>query len=40
LQNSYADDIIGEYIGKLEADMGVKINQQALGQVVGGTAAQ
>jgi peptidyl-prolyl cis-trans isomerase D len=41
IQNSYADDIIGEYIGKLEADMGVKINQQALGQVVGGgTAAQ
>ena len=40
LQNSYADDIIGEYIGKLEADYGVKINQQALGQVVGGTAAQ
>lgn len=36
LQNSYADDIIGEYIGKLEADMGVKINQQALSQVVGG----
>jgi peptidyl-prolyl cis-trans isomerase D len=40
LQNSYADDIIGEYIGKLEADLGVKLNQQALGQVVGGTAAQ
>ncbi len=39
LQNSYADDIIGEYIGKLEADMGVKINQQALSQVVGGGTA-
>jgi peptidyl-prolyl cis-trans isomerase D len=39
LQTSYADDIIGEYIGKLEADMGVKINQQALGQVVGGAPA-
>jgi peptidyl-prolyl cis-trans isomerase D len=36
LQNSYADDIIGEYIGKLEADLGVKINQQALNQVIGG----
>jgi peptidyl-prolyl cis-trans isomerase D len=36
LQNSYADDIIGEYIGKLEADLGVSINQQALNQVVGG----
>ena len=40
LQNSYADDIIGEYIGKLEADLGVKINQQALTQVIGGTPAQ
>ncbi len=36
LQNSYADDIIGEYIGKLEADLGVSINQQALSQVIGG----
>ena len=36
LQNAYADDIIGEYIGKLEADLGVSINQQALSQVVGG----
>ena len=36
LQNSYADDIIGEYIGQLEAEYGVKINQQALSQVVGG----
>jgi len=36
LQNSYADDIIGEYIAKLEADLGVSINQQALNQVVGG----
>lgn len=40
LQNSYADDIIGEYIGKLEADLGVKINQQALTQVIGGAPAQ
>jgi peptidyl-prolyl cis-trans isomerase D len=40
LQNSYADDIIGEYIGKLEADLGVSINQQALTQVIGGAPAQ
>ncbi|MEP7030610.1 MAG: SurA N-terminal domain-containing protein [Pseudolabrys sp.] len=38
LQTSYADDIIGEYIGRLEADMGVNINQTALNQVIGGTA--
>lgn len=36
LQNAYADDIIGEYIGRLEADYGISINQQALNQVVGG----
>ena len=31
-----ADDIIGEYLGKLQADMGISINQQALNQVIGG----
>jgi peptidyl-prolyl cis-trans isomerase D len=36
LQTSYADDIIGEYIGKLESDYGVNINQAALNQVIGG----
>jgi peptidyl-prolyl cis-trans isomerase D len=36
LQNSYADDIIGEYIGWLETDLGVSINQAALNQVIGG----
>lgn len=36
LQNAYADDLIGEYIGRLEADYGVTINQAALNQVVGG----
>jgi peptidyl-prolyl cis-trans isomerase D len=41
LQTSYADDIIGEYLGKLQADMGISINQQALNQVIGrGTPAQ
>lgn len=39
LQNSFADDIIGEYIGKLENEIGVAINQTALNQVIGvGTA--
>jgi peptidyl-prolyl cis-trans isomerase D len=39
LQNSFADDIIGEYIGRLENDYGVAINQPALNQVIGGGAA-
>lgn len=40
LQNSYADDIIGEYIAKVEKDVGVSINQQAVNQVVGGQTNQ
>ena len=36
LQNSYADDIIGEYLARLENDYGVTINQQALTQAIGG----
>ena len=36
LQNSYADDIIGEYIGRLETELGVTLNQSALSQVIGG----
>jgi peptidyl-prolyl cis-trans isomerase D len=36
LQNSYADDLIGEYLGKIQADIGISINQQALNQVIGG----
>ena len=39
LQNSLADDIIGEYIGRLENDYGVAINQPALNQVIGGSPA-
>jgi peptidyl-prolyl cis-trans isomerase D len=39
LQNSFADDIIGEYIGRLENDYGVAINQSALNQVIGGGTA-
>lgn len=40
LQNSYADDIISEYIARLESDLGVNINQTALNQVIGGGAEQ
>ena len=36
LQSSYADDIIGAYVTKLESDLGVTINQQALAQIIGG----
>ena len=37
--NPASFDTLQERIGKLEADMGVKINQQALNQVVGGGTA-
>lgn len=40
LQNAYSDDVIGEYVGKLEADYGVSINQAAFNQVIGGSAEQ
>ena len=36
LQNSYTDDLISEYITRLENDFGVKINASALNQVIGG----
>jgi peptidyl-prolyl cis-trans isomerase D len=36
LQNSYSDDLLGEYILRIENDYGVSINQQALNQVIGG----
>jgi peptidyl-prolyl cis-trans isomerase D len=39
LQNAFADDIIGEYIARLESDYGVSINQAALNQVTGGGTA-
>ena len=39
LQNSFADDMIGEYIARLESDFGVSINQAALNQVIGGGTA-
>jgi peptidyl-prolyl cis-trans isomerase D len=36
LQSSYADDIISAYIGKLETDFGVTLNQAAVNQIIGG----
>jgi peptidyl-prolyl cis-trans isomerase D len=40
LQNSYTDDLVGEYIGRLENDFGVTINPAALNQVTGGGTQQ
>ncbi len=40
LQNSYTDDVIGEYIARLENEFGVTVNQSALNQVVGGATQQ
>jgi peptidyl-prolyl cis-trans isomerase D len=36
LRNSFADDIVGQYLARLENDFGVTLNQQALTQVIGG----
>jgi len=36
LQASYADDIIGEYLARLETELGVTLNQTTLNQVTGG----
>ena len=40
LQNSYVDDIVTEFIGRLENDLGVKVNPAALNQATGGGAQQ
>jgi peptidyl-prolyl cis-trans isomerase D len=40
LQNSYTDDLVGEYIGRLENDFGVTVNPAALNQVIGGGTQQ
>ena len=36
LQGSYSDDVIGEYLARLESELGVTLNQAALSQVIGG----
>jgi peptidyl-prolyl cis-trans isomerase D len=40
LQNSYTNDLVGEYIGRLENDFGVTVNPAALNQVTGGGTQQ
>jgi peptidyl-prolyl cis-trans isomerase D len=40
LQNSYSDDLVGEYIVRLENEFGVTRNEAALNQVVGGATEQ
>ncbi len=39
LNRSLSEDIFAEYIGRLESEVGVSINQSALNQVVSGGAA-
>jgi len=36
LQNAYADDVTGEYLARLENEIGISINQAAVNQVIGG----
>lgn len=38
LQRGYGEDIIAEYVARLESELGVKINETALQQVTGGSA--
>ncbi|MGB8444581.1 MAG: peptidyl-prolyl cis-trans isomerase, partial [Pseudolabrys sp.] len=40
LQNSFSEDVVTEYIGRLENDFGVKVNQPAFNQVIGGGGQQ
>jgi peptidyl-prolyl cis-trans isomerase D len=40
LQNSYVDDIVNEFVGRLENDFGVNVNPAALNQATGGGAQQ
>jgi len=38
LNRSLSDDLLGEYVSRLESEVGVTINQSALNQVLGGGA--
>ncbi len=40
LQNSFGEDLVSEYISRLENDFGVTVNPSALNQVIGGTPQQ
>lgn len=39
LRNAYAEDLIAQYVGKLQTDLGATINEAALNQAVGITSA-
>ena len=36
LQNSYADDLLGEYLARLESNLGVTLNPTVINQITGG----
>jgi peptidyl-prolyl cis-trans isomerase D len=36
LQNSYSDDLLGEYLTRLESNLGVTLNPTAINQITGG----
>jgi len=38
LKRGYSEDILGEYVARLENELGVNINQAALAQITGGSA--
>jgi peptidyl-prolyl cis-trans isomerase D len=40
LENSYVDDLVSQFIARLENDFGVSVNQAALNQVIGGSTQQ
>ena len=40
LQSSYTDDLLSEYVARLESDFGVSVNPSALNQVIGGGSQQ
>jgi peptidyl-prolyl cis-trans isomerase D len=39
LKRGYSEDILGEYVARLETELGVNVNQAALAQITGGGAA-
>ena len=40
LQSSYTDDLLSEYVARLENDFGVSVNPSALNQAIGGGSQQ
>jgi hypothetical protein len=39
LRRALAEDLYAQYVGRLEKDIGVTINTQALNQITGGSSA-